>query len=314
MLKDYKLAILLLVSTFLTGCEEIKNLVSGSDEDNTQQSLAIVDFGEVEHYQPFLWKQGNDPILETTLVTEFNQASTQANSYITLEFQDEHGAPVKNQNIIISINDNEIQDGSYTLNASAEKQELNVTLKFVDNNEANSFRGFLVTKQSNLDRVNDTPLENDTNANILQWEAAYEPVINPLKMWLLIVLSIFALLLILRLTVFKKKLYPTFKGTVRYFESPTQSRSINFNGNRQVVITNRPHKQSAFDKLWRGKILYITDPLFTAPVEFTPRKRGTIKYRLDTNKYAVSPSDIFFQRGIEYKIKSTESKQTVILK
>ncbi|EJF08504.1 hypothetical protein [Pontibacter sp. BAB1700] len=316
MLKYYKIIAYLLLGAAFSSCDKLSSILPNFEKAETHESFSLIDFGKVEHYESFLWKDGNEAILDASIVTEFNEASSQAGSFVLFEIQDENGQTINRKDIQISVNGAALKDGSYKLVSSNNQaqQELTLSINFNNQADAKDFKGYLAVKQSNLDRVNDTPLDNIANTKILQWQAQYEPVINPLKFWVIIISSVIAFILFLRLTILKKKIYPVFTGTVRYFESPTQSRSINFNGNRQVVLTNRIPKQGAFDKLWRGKILYINDPLFSEPIELTPKKKGAIKYRFNTSKYAVTPSDGFLQRGTEYKIKSSDSKQTVILK
>jgi hypothetical protein len=310
----------LFILTFSSGCDHLDSMLQQVGLKEKPLSFASIEFGKTEHYESFLWKDGNTPVVNATLVLDFNQVALDENGTVTFKLQDEHGKTVtpSTHKTKLIINGVEYPSGTYTLTADqlTNNNEVDFSLQFEDGAHE-GHKGFISVTHSNLDRINDTQLTSGKSAvdqKILHWQAEYESVINPLKKWVLITASIIVLLLLLRLTVFKRKLYPVFNGTVRYFESPTQSRSINFNGHRQVIITNRTPKQGTFDKIWRGKILYINDPLFTAPVEFTPRKRGAIKYKLDVTKYAVTPSDGFIQRGIEYKIKSTDTKQTVTLK
>jgi hypothetical protein len=320
MLRFHKLFAFVVFAVSVSSCEQLNSFLPNFNDSNKLNNLSSIDFGEIEHYPSFLWEDGNRAILNTTITTGFNEASANAGSFAVIEFQDEKGQVIRDKEIIISFNNEPLSGASYKLDSSPNKanRDLNLSIEFGDLSEAKKFSGYLAVKQSNLDRVNDTPLSNTAISSsapkILSWKAEYTPVMNPLKKWVLAISLVIATFLLLRLTIIKRKLYPVFSGTVRYLESTTQSRSINFNGYRQVVLSTTIPKQSLFDRLWRGKVLYIKDPSINSPIEFTPKKKGAIKYRFAPDRFSVSPSDIFLQKGIEYKIKNSDTKQTVTLK
>ena len=69
--------------------------------------------------------------------------------------------------------------------------------------------------------------------------------------------------------------------------------SIHFKGARMVVIDKVKHKQSYWNRLWTGKIIYKQNPAITAPITFKPTNKGKkILFVADRNSYQCVPNQI----------------------
>ena len=57
-----------------------------------------------------------------------------------------------------------------------------------------------------------------------------------------------------------------------------------------VVITSEKKKQSFWDALIRGTVIYKFHPSFTSPIAMRPLKGGRILVKADSAMYRVSPN------------------------
>lgn len=60
---------------------------------------------------------------------------------------------------------------------------------------------------------------------------------------------------------------------------------------RMVVISDKPHKDSFWNALIKGPVLYKTHPAFHTPITLLPRKKGVL-VKTDYSKYKVSVNPI----------------------
>ena len=68
---------------------------------------------------------------------------------------------------------------------------------------------------------------------------------------------------------------------------------VRFKGARMVVVAaSHQKKQSAWNRFWTGKILYVTHPAFVSPIIFRPRKGRQILARVQSGTYQVTPNPI----------------------
>lgn len=64
---------------------------------------------------------------------------------------------------------------------------------------------------------------------------------------------------------------------------------INFKGARLVILDNKLHKQSIWDKIFKGKIIYKQHSSILTKITMKPHRRGIIVVT-DTAKYVVEPN------------------------
>ena len=69
-------------------------------------------------------------------------------------------------------------------------------------------------------------------------------------------------------------------------------RKVVFTGYKTVVFANKLIKQSFFNKLLTGEILYVIDTEFVSPIIFKPRgKKGAFAF-YSTGEYRISPNPV----------------------
>ena len=57
-----------------------------------------------------------------------------------------------------------------------------------------------------------------------------------------------------------------------------------------VVAASHPKKQSAWNRLWTGKIVYKTHPAFVSPITFKPSSGRRVLAKVQTGTYQVMPN------------------------
>ncbi len=117
--------------------------------------------------------------------------------------------------------------------------------------------------------------------------------LNPLVVWLSWIITLFAVVALLWFLLIRKICYPQFKSCQKTFIIPQQSPIIvKMKGARMVVLSAENKKQSFWDALLKGHIIYKVHPAFTVPVILLPGKKGRILVKADTSIYHVSPNPI----------------------
>lgn len=113
--------------------------------------------------------------------------------------------------------------------------------------------------------------------------------LNPLVVWITWIITLFAIISLAWFVIFRRVIYPQFKSCQKTFIIPNQMPLVvKLTGARMVVVSSEKKKQSFWDELIRGTIIYKVHPTFTSPVVLRPVKGGRILVKVDTNIYRVS--------------------------
>ena len=160
-----------------------------------------------------------------------------------------------------------------------------------------------VVNASQLDCVLDT---RPATAFSYPMTASFERDWNPLKhilMWLGIVCGA---ALLLWFSVLKRSFFPIIKvGHLRITEPYYSDRPIK--GARQVVLTNKAIKQSAWSRLFTGRIVCEVNPAWAAPIVLEP-SRGQVRMKA-TSAYTIDPFAYTLMKQTEYTLTHNDSKQ-----
>lgn len=114
--------------------------------------------------------------------------------------------------------------------------------------------------------------------------------LNPLFVWLSWIVMALAVVSLLWFIVLRKVFYPQFKSCRKTLIIPNQTPlQIKMTGARMVVISSAYRKQSFWDALIKGPIVYKVHPEFTSQIIMFP-VRGRILVKADSAVYRVSPN------------------------
>lgn len=115
---------------------------------------------------------------------------------------------------------------------------------------------------------------------------------NPLLYWLSWLLSALSIVCLIWYIGVRRYVYPQFKTINKVFNIPGQAPLVvKMGGARMVVISDKPHKDSFWNALIKGPVLYKTHPAFHTPITLLPRKKGVL-VKTDYSKYKVSVNPI----------------------
>lgn len=115
---------------------------------------------------------------------------------------------------------------------------------------------------------------------------------NPLFYWLSWLLSALAIVSLVWFIGVRRYIYPQFQTITKQFIIPGQAPLVvKMGGARMVVISDKPHKDTFWDTLVKGPVLYKTHPAFHTSITLLPRKKG-ILVKTDFTKYIVSENPI----------------------
>ena len=130
--------------------------------------------------------------------------------------------------------------------------------------------------------------------------ATFDRAWNPLSHILLWLAIVTAALLFAWFAVLKRTFFPTIKvGKLRITEPYYSERTIK--GARQVVLTNRPARQSWLSRVFTGRIIYEVNQAWTTAVVLESRKRQ-VKLR-PSSAYTLDPPAFVLSKQVEYTLR-----------
>ena len=247
-----------------------------------------VSFGTVEYYPSFLWVDSKMAPVTKTFDFDFSQDAKDDNSFAEFQFVDNEGKPISTNVMQVTIDEKEIANNKFRINSDLCSKDF--IFSFSPNAEEGKYQGYLKIINHTLDRLDSQPLNSGQQVDAFQWTLYFDKVMNPLAkvlMWIGILLLTF---LLLWLFILKPIFYPKFKSTRKsVYLKNCPPITINFKGARLVVLDNKPHKQSNWDKFFKGKIIYKQHPALLTQITMKPHRRG-IMVVADTSKYFVTPN------------------------
>lgn len=262
------LAVVVLPALFAVSCSEKK--------DKTP------DWGVTEAFDDFLFKKYEPEMMVRTLVLEPNQ-DAKKESMGPLRFhliQDVEGKtiPVNSSVAQVYVNGEPASNNIFEVPADAERVEVGIKMaKSLTDKKTYYFR--LAVENPGYEMINDIPVDGgqielddfDTNLKIV-----VKHVSNSLKVlviWILIILaSLFvAWMFFLKPIIFKHFRFDELK--IVYMEDNVRKgapQDVTLRKARKLILGNDVKRQSAFNRFWTGRILYLEDPYWSTEVEITP--------------------------------------------
>lgn len=257
---------------------DLANLDLGQPSGETEGQY---DAGEAETYPSFgFWKGKDVSTLQTDLNAVFNDQAIKNNCSlsVTLDIPSEIRAKCK-----FLYNGSPIND-SFIIKVSDKGSILSIEVPHTLAQQA--FTISLKGISKDLETINAE--ESRTYVSSIYFE--HDVCWNPLKialMWLLIVIIA---TLAIWLIILRPIIYPRFKSIKKgIYLKGCAPITINFKGARLAVIDNKPHKQSSWDKIFKGRIIYKQHPAILTQVTMKPHRRGIMVFA-DSSKYIVTPN------------------------
>jgi len=142
---------------------------------------------------------------------------------------------------------------------------------------------------------------NDTGRHYIQVKGGgplvthvyFEHIWNPFFGWIYRILTLIAVISLLWFFIFRRMFYPRFKSCQKTFIIPNQAPLIvKMTGARMVVISSEKKKQSFWNALIKGPVVYKVHPEFTSPITMRPIKGRRVLVKADSSIYHVSPNPI----------------------
>ena len=123
---------------------------------------------------------------------------------------------------------------------------------------------------------------------------------NPFIVWIWWICLTLIFITTIWFTVLQRMLYPRFRAITKTIVIPDQAPIvIRFKGARLVVIDSTQHKQSWWNKLWTGRIIYKQNSSITSPVTLKPTSKGKkVLFIADAANYTCSPNPIDLRPAI----------------
>lgn len=127
-----------------------------------------------------------------------------------------------------------------------------------------------------LDQINNIEAKKGSIIETeIYWQVQYEDVMNPLLVGLIWLCIIIAAMLVLWFALIRWIIFPTFAFDnlqVSYFDGETRKgrEDCTLHGARKIICSASPKSQSVLNKLFCGRIEYLTNPFWTTTVIMTP--------------------------------------------
>lgn len=285
-----KIAILSFISfLFLISCEK----------DEYQGETA--DFGISEYYEPFLFVKSDTAILTKTLNYDFNDYAVEQKSFAKIKWVDQNQKNIENNNIRFWINGKQVTSNEFQISSNAGKGKLKLGVQMLPDFPEGYTSGFLSISNNDLDVVNNLDLSTSSDERLFKWEATHKIVMNPLKKALMWVGILILALLVVWFLVFRNRLHPKFKRGKIQILSPYFG-GVSFNQNTKLIVfTSSNQKQSAFNRIFTGKIIYEVNPIYSIDIFLRPGRANKIKIKLPVGA-TIKPPVTQLDKFSEYKI------------
>ena len=243
------------------------------------------------YYPSFLfWDETVLDTLNVDLEATFNKEAKTYKSAMRIKVAsfNEHGEAMPDDYQLL-FNGSPLQGNEFTISAEDSKSGL---LQIVFNRDAATGKRYFKLSSagaSNLDRVNEVAPRDVEFTLSTKYSIDY----NPLAVILFWTGVAFLTLLIVWFCMLKPLNFPKFKGVSFAVLQGVKGVSIFLNvplkGYRKVVLTNQQQKQSAFSRIFTGRINYFVNEEFTSPIEIEPAKNA-IHARFNHMAWTLTPS------------------------
>lgn len=289
-----KLSILLFICIFFASCK---------DES--------VNFGTVEYYPSFLWEDANISPVTKIMDCDFSlDAQNDANSFAEFQFVDNDGKPISTSEMQVKVDGVPAKNNVFRVNSKTKSVKLEFT--FSPDAETGKHQGYLKLINHELDRLDSHQLSSGQKIDVFQWTLNYDKGMNPLAFVLLCIGIVILSCLSLWFLFIQRLVYPVIKLSRVEVKETSDNKRIN--RCRKVVFCSNKKKQSLLSEILSGKILYMSNSIWTNEWELKPGKeKKTVKAMLHGN-YTMSPMIVYLKSMDEFSLTNIQNKSVIHLK
>lgn len=276
---------------------------------------------KTEFYNDFLWSKYTPQEIEMgKIVVEFDDDADSLDTSFRLgvfEFDEEgEKMPLKTSVAQIYFNDVEGDNNQIEVNQDMSEIKLKAVFKPGAENRMHNWSVEVLDEERNFEKLAD---ENGDRIDSFceRFDLKKEKVWNPLAKWLFIVFITIAALNLFWLLILKPNKYPCFKNNRIDIVGPAPyMQTLNVKGKYvKIVLTKRSQAQGFFNKLYKGEIKYLVNPIWAEDIELLPRDKNSI--RINVRLGGVFNTNLNYvnnQMGSEGKITNTVTKGITTIK
>ena len=260
------------------------------------------DDAKIERIKPFLWIKGNpSDTLRWNLHPVFNEEAVSDNSFAQFKLHSDSDLSA----YTIHYNGEDLSADSLITVRPNQKGVIEIiTLNQTKDNDLQ----LILTEihAEHLDRLNGEWPEHQQIA--LKGEITTKVSLIEIIFWCICGLII--LFLVAWFGFIRSQIYPKFQKGIIQIQNPYFA-TIRVRGYRMIVFSPQAKSQNIWDKTWKGKILYHTNPTWTSVVEVSPSGKN-MRFRSLSNTLVCSPQPLLM-KGSAYTITDTSNPNSTII-
>ena len=272
------------------GPQEINLTVSNLPERSLNLTIEDNNLGKASYYDSFFLSKEKSTPITTDIIVDFSEQAKIENSsavlkvYLVDKKGDKKISPIS-QHLSITLN-GEKYNGDY-FKLTPDLSNVTLTISGDKETKSDTYYGRIEIIPDKLDNFS----INDTQ-DVFKWKFHFKQKCNPLKLALFWLVCTLVAAFLVWMIFLKPIFHPKFRSIQKSFNIPGMAPLIvKFKGARMVVVAaSHQKKQSAWNRFWTGKILYVTHPAFVSPIIFRPRKGRQILARVQPGTYQVMPN------------------------
>lgn len=257
-----------------------------SCEKKVEDGNAPTRWGKENYYDKFLWKEHVPDTLYRTIEFDFNQdARNHMDKPLRLGLfkKTDSGKmlPVTESEMEVFVDGKKCPNNIIDVDPQTDQMKVGIVFKPNAENKVHHWF-FRAVDDGGLERINDMAPDafNNDNASLMDIEVEKHQVMNPLKEGVLITGFILLAALVVWLFVLKRIFFPVFRVGRVVLTDPVPYNSMKqLKRYRKLVLTNKPQKQSAINKLFTGKIQYELNQIWSSDVMIEPRDKNSVRLR-----------------------------------
>lgn len=274
----------------------IKVQMTNKPERALEMISEETDMGKATWYDSFLFWGASEPdTLSVDLKTIFNDEAKKDGSVVKLKLIDSDGG----KDFQLLYNGQPLKNNTFVINAKDKAPSILSIVFNTDAKEGKRYFDIHATPVQALDNINDQPVEMYK----LTLRSKYVENWNPLKTILMWFGILILAALILWFLIVKHFICPSIGVKTIQINDPYFSR-VNVKGKRRVVFTNKPMKQSLFNRIFTGEILYKKNEIWTSPLAFEAgAKKRTLRV-MRTKDYVFDPYTSMLKAPNDYVVEN----------
>lgn len=245
-------------------------------------------YPEVRWHDSFLWSSA---AAEQPVEIDFSPVfeSCDSSSALTFAFQEVKDNPV---DYVLTYNGQQLQSDGFTIRQH--DPEAKLTLMF-NHDAKEGKRVFALTpvEVNGIDLINGMSAEDFPTIAI---NMSYDNYWNPLKTFCFWCAVVIIVALLLWFLMIKPMRYPKMGvNTLQIVANGINIRKRVKNC-RQVVLSSRKQSQNIFSRVFTGKVLHITNPIFTSDIRVERNARGSVRFYVPQT-WGIIPTAVVRKNG-----------------